>query len=110
MIKAKAPPRRSRSDERLDRLFDAIGKGHLDAFQRLGLESDLREIETTYSEQRGRLTAEQRKVLRKFRGNTERRQAKRRQLPSSVWNEVMLAGWLRENPDAEEAELRAMLE
>jgi hypothetical protein len=108
MIKAGKPPRSSRLKGRLERLFVSIGKGHLDPFQRFGLQLELQQIGAAYAERRGQLTAEQRRLLRKFRSSTAKRQALRRRL-APISEEIVLAGWLREDPDADEDGLRAVL-
>ena len=90
------------SDERLDKLFAAIGKSDV-----LGvIEWELQKIKSSYSDRRGQLTAGQRRLLRKFRANTARRREQRRQL-GPIHKELILAGQLRTNPGVDEHDLRA---
>ena len=92
------------SDERLDKLFAAIGKKRTDYFG--FIESELKSIRSDYSERRGQLTAAQRKLLRKFRASTARRRDLRRQL-RSVKDDIVMAGHLRINPALDVHDLRA---
>jgi len=109
MAKSRKSPG-SRSDELLDRVLAAIGKGDSDGLERYGLVAELQEIEAAYSKRRGRPTSgSYHKLLRKFRANTAKRLELRRQL-RPVYDDIVMAGWLRSNPNADEGELRAAVE
>jgi hypothetical protein len=103
-------PKSSRSDELLDKLLAAIGKGDSDSFERYGLVEELQKIEGAYSERRGRPTSgSHHKLLRKFRANTAERRELRRQL-RPIHDDIVMAGLLRANPGADEGKLRAALQ
>lgn len=108
-IMAKKPS--GSSDVLLDRLLAAIGKGDADALERYLLSEELREIEVACSKLRGQptLTGLRRRLLRKFRANTVRRRELRRQL-EPIRDDILVAGFLRANPGADERQLRAALQ
>lgn len=109
MAKSRTSPG-SRSDELLDKLLAAISKGDSDSFERHFLVEDLQKIEGAYSERRGQPTSgSHHKLLRKFRANTAKRRELRRQL-RPIHDDIVLAGYLRANPGADEGELRAALQ
>ena len=92
------------SDERLDKLFAAIGKNRTDYFG--FIVSELETIRSDYSKRRGQLTAAQRRLLRRFRASTTRRREMRREL-RSIKDDIVLAGQLRRNPALDVHDLRA---
>ncbi|MFL6837226.1 MAG: hypothetical protein ACJ8FZ_07965 [Bradyrhizobium sp.] len=98
----------SHSDELLDRLLAAIGKGDCNVFERHALVSELRDIQSAYSEMR-QLPGPYRKLLRQFHKNTEKRQQLRKRL-KPIHDDIVMAGWLRQCPDADEGDLRGTLQ
>ena len=102
----------SRSDELLETLLVAIGKGDCDpkGFERVVLILGLEEIKSAYSTRRGQRTSgSYHKVLRTFRANTAKRLELRRRF-RPIYDDIVVAGYLRENPDADEANLRAAVQ
>jgi hypothetical protein len=109
MAKSRKSPG-SRSDEVLDKVLAAIGKGDSDSFERYALVVELQEIKAAHSKRRGRPTSgSHHKLLRKFRANTAKRRELRRQL-RPIRDDIVMAGLLRANPGADEGELRAALQ
>jgi hypothetical protein len=108
---AKDSPRRRSDDELLDRLFAAIGKGGYNYFERLELTNDLHIIREGCSklDELPLAGGTHRNLLRKFRENTASRRALREQL-KPVRDAIVMAGWLRRYPDADETELRAVMQ
>jgi hypothetical protein len=99
----------SRPDELLGKLLAAIGKSDSDSIERYALVEELKKIEGAYSERRRRPTSgSHHKLLWKFRANTARRRELRRQL-RPIYDDIVIAGYLRANPGADEGELRAAL-
>jgi hypothetical protein len=108
MAKSRKSP--GRSDELLNKLLAAIGKGDSDSFERHVLIGGLQEIEALYSERRGRPTpASYTTVLEQFRANTAKR-LELRKLFRPVYDDIVMVGYLRENPGADEGQLRAALQ
>jgi hypothetical protein len=100
----------SRSDELLDKLLAAIGKGDSDSFERYALVQELHEIEAVISKRRGQPTpASYTTVLEQFRANTAKRLELRKRF-RPVYDDIVMAGYLRSNPGADEDALRAALQ
>jgi hypothetical protein len=100
----------SRSDELLETLLVAIGKGDSNSFERVVLIRGLEEIESAYSTRRGQRTSgSYHNVLRTFRANTAKRLELRRRF-RPIYDDIVVAGCLRANPDADEAKLRAAVQ
>ena len=93
----------------LGRLLSAIGKGDINCFERFALETELEEIKAFYSAHREQPTsASWNRLLGKFRKNTARRRELRKKL-KPIRDDIILAGFLQSNPDADEIWLRALL-
>jgi hypothetical protein len=109
MSKSRKSPG-SRSGELLDKLLAAIGKGDSETFERHNLVEELRKIEGAYSERRGHPTpASYTTVLEQFRANTAKRLELRKRF-KPVYDDIVMAAYLWENPGADEGELRAALQ
>jgi hypothetical protein len=96
----------SRSDELLEKLLAAIGKGDTDNFDRHALVQRLREIEAGFQLPN---IGPYRKLLRKYRENTAKRGELWRQL-GPIHDEIVMAGLVRKNPGVDEGDLRAALQ
>lgn len=106
----KTPRRLHSDDELLTRLFAAIGMAECNAFERYGLAVELEDIRAGCSKLNELPVAggTHRKLLKKFRANTAKRRALRKQL-APVLDAIAMAALRRRNPDADEAALRAAL-
>ena len=93
----------------LEQLLSAIGKDGCNEFQNFRLQSDLQELRSNYLDGCGQLTAEHRRLLRQFRASTAKRRKLRRQF-KAIRDEIVIAEWLRQNPEADERELRDVLD
>jgi len=100
----------SRSDELLETLLVAIGKGDSNSFERVVLILGLEEIQSAYSTRRGQRTSgSYHKVLRPFRANTAKRLELRRRF-RRIYDDIVVSGYLQANPDADEANIRAAVQ
>ena len=109
MTKSTKSPGR-RSDEPLETLLVAVGKGDSNSFERHALVQGLQEIESAYSTRRGQPTSgSYHNVLRRFRANTAKRLELRRRF-RPIYDDIVVAGYLRSNPDADEAAVRAAVQ
>jgi hypothetical protein len=104
MAKSRKSPG-SRSDEQLDKLLAAIGKGDCNNFERHALVYELEKIEAGLERPK---IGPYRKLLRSYRANTaKRRELWRRLRP--IHDDIVMAGLVRANPGADEDKLRAVL-
>ena len=105
MTKSRISPGSScGSDQRLAKLLAAIGKDRSDGIERSVLIHDLEKIKSACSQ-----LQEFRKLLLRFRANTAKRRALRRQL-RPLRDEMRIAGWLRDNPEADKSSLLAAIQ
>jgi hypothetical protein len=109
--RARMAKSKSSDAELLDRLFAAIGKADSSHFERFPLEFELSEIRSACSklDELPIAGGTHRELLKKFRANKAKRRKLRDQL-RPVRDAIVLAGWLRQNPGADEAVLRATMQ
>jgi hypothetical protein len=98
-----SPDNRSQCD-----LFDLMRLAGMDNYQIFGLQIALDEIERDWRARRD-MPKSYRKELRKFRANTAKRRELRKQWGPGVREAIAFAGWRRENPNADERELRSVI-
>ena len=112
MVKSrKLPSGPSLPDQRLAALLVAIGKDQSGAFERYALVHELEEIQRACLRLPTVPMAGEpfRKLLIQFRKNTAERRKLREQL-RPLREDILLAGLLRQNPEAAESHLRAALQ
>jgi len=108
MAKSKnLPESRSPGDPLLEELLAAIGKAGANPFERFSLERELLEIANGWSARSS--AGSHRRLIRKFRANTARRRELRRQL-RPLREAIIMAGYVRQNPGADERRLPAAVE
>jgi len=105
-----SPDNRSQHDLR-DDLLAAIGMAHANAFLTWPLNDALQEIKSAWLARRELPNVgSYRKELRRFRAITAKRRELRKQFGPVVREAIALAGLVRANPNADESELRALMQ
>jgi hypothetical protein len=97
-----SPSKAAGPEQRLDRLFAAMGIAEDDPFLQVGLEGQLEQIKSEYARRVAQLSKQpNRKLVRRYRAAVTKLLSLSKKVGPDFLAEIEEAGWSRQNPNAD---------